>query len=177
MVCATDGAGWTFGDEPIFIRLDSRPGGIEAALNAILVALHRRAPADRLSVPPSQIGPLEALVLELTDLGIREIQPGVPRPSATARLSYRPADPKRPPVASPDTWTLVAPLGPIETEELRWYLEKYAVWPEWHEDKPRASLNQRVSIAVHAQKSACSALFLGVTVLADLLLREAPGLG
>jgi hypothetical protein len=24
---------------------------------------------------------------------------------------------------------LVAPLGPIEAEELRWYLEKYAVWP------------------------------------------------
>jgi len=39
------------GYEPIYIRLDGRPGGIESALNAILVALHRRAPADRLPDP------------------------------------------------------------------------------------------------------------------------------
>jgi hypothetical protein len=27
------------------------------------------------------------------------------------------------------SWPFVAPLGPIEAEDLRWYLEKYAVWP------------------------------------------------
>jgi len=48
---------------------------------------------------------------------------------------------------------------------------------EWRKDKPRAYLNQLVTVAIQDQKSAFSALFLGVTVLADLLLREAPGLG
>ncbi|MBV5275459.1 MAG: hypothetical protein JZU52_18075, partial [Lamprocystis purpurea] len=47
---------------------------------------------------------------------------------------------------------------------------------EWRKDKPRAYLNQLVTVAIQDQKSAFSALFLGVTVLADLLLREAPGL-
>jgi hypothetical protein len=27
------------------------------------------------------------------------------------------------------SWLFVAPLGPIEAEELRWYLEKFAIWP------------------------------------------------
>lgn len=26
-------------------------------------------------------------------------------------------------------WNFTAPLGPIELEELRWYLEQYAIWP------------------------------------------------
>ncbi|WP_295450483.1 tetratricopeptide repeat protein [uncultured Thiodictyon sp.] len=118
-----------FGDEPIYVGIDNRPNGIESALNAMLVALHWRAPTDRLPMPRPQTGPLEELVLELTGLGVQEVQPGVPRPSATARLIYRPADPTRPPIPSADTWPLIAPLGPIETEDLRWYLEKYAVWP------------------------------------------------
>ena len=32
-------------------------------------------------------------------------------------------------VASAQTWRFIAPIGPIEAEELRWYLEKYAIWP------------------------------------------------
>jgi len=180
-----------FGHEPIYIRLDSRPGGIESALNAILVALHRRAPADRLPVPRPQTGPLEELVLELTDLGFDESEPGVRRASATARLIYEPAGrdaradareagggkvrtadptaaraatatpmvrtadptgaapsrrvrcadqtpPDQTPIAASATWRLIAPLGPIETEELCWYLEKYAVWPStYFQDRAR----------------------------------------
>ena len=51
------------------------------------------------------------------------------RASARARLVYEPATPGQPDVHSAQNWRLVAPIGPIEAEDLRWYLEKYAVWP------------------------------------------------
>lgn len=31
--------------------------------------------------------------------------------------------------SSVQSWRFIAPIGPIEAEELRWYLEKYAIWP------------------------------------------------
>jgi hypothetical protein len=51
------------------------------------------------------------------------------RPTARVRLLYQPATPGQRPVASAQTWRFKAPLGPIEAEELHWYLEKYAIWP------------------------------------------------
>ena len=71
---------------------------------------------------------MEELVLELTDLKFHE-QDGVRRASARARLVYEPATPGQPEVHSAQSWRLIAPIGPIEAEELRWYLEKYAIWP------------------------------------------------
>src|SRR5207237_141029 len=72
--------------------------------------------------------PLEELVLELTDLKFNE-QDGKRRASARARLVYEPATPGQPHVHSAQTWRFIASIGPIEAEELRWYLEKYAIWP------------------------------------------------
>ena len=117
-----------FGYEPIFIPLSSAAGGVEAALNAILVALGKGLPADLPVVPQPKAEPLEELVLELTDLKFSE-QDGVRRASARARLVYEPATPVQPHVHSAQSWRFVAPLGPIEAGELRWYLEKYAIWP------------------------------------------------
>jgi len=28
-----------------------------------------------------------------------------------------------------ERFTFTAPLGPIETDDLRWYLERYHIWP------------------------------------------------
>lgn len=117
-----------FGDEPIYIPVSSDAGGVEAAMNAILVALGKRDPADVHATPQPKAQPLEELVLELTDLKFHE-QDGVRRPSARARLVYEPATPGQPHVHSAQSWRLVAPIGPIEAQELSWYLEKYAVWP------------------------------------------------
>jgi tetratricopeptide (TPR) repeat protein len=117
-----------FGEEPIYIPVSSDAGGVEAAMNAILVALGQRLPADVPATPQSKAEPLEELVLELTDLTFHE-QDGVRRASARARLVYEPATPGQPDVYSVQNWRFVAPIGPIEAEELRWYLEKYAVWP------------------------------------------------
>ncbi|WP_292994356.1 TIR domain-containing protein [Nitrosomonas sp.] len=117
-----------FATEPLYISVSSEAGGIEAAMDAVLVALKRRSPADVSSTPQPKAEPLEELVLELTDLKIQE-QDGKRRASARARLIYEPATPGQREVISAQQWRFVAPIGPIEVEELRWYLEKYAIWP------------------------------------------------
>ena len=117
-----------FDGEPLYVPVQGGAGGVEAAMNAILVALGRRLPTD--VAPTRQPGaePLEELVLELTDFKFHE-QDGVRRASARARLVYEPATPGQREVASDKSWRFIAPIGPIETAELRWYLEKYAIWP------------------------------------------------
>ena len=117
-----------FGEEPIYIPVSSDAGGVEAAMNAILVALGKRDPADVAPMPQPKAEPLEELVLELTDLKFQE-QDGKRRATARARLVYEPATPGQREVASAQSWRLVAPIGPIEAGELTWYLEQYAVWP------------------------------------------------
>jgi tetratricopeptide (TPR) repeat protein len=117
-----------FGEEPAYIPLSSGAGGIEAAINPILVALGKRDPADVPALPQPQAEPLEELVLELTDLQFQE-RDGVRRATARARLIYEAATPGQPKVYSAQSWRLVAPTGPLEAGDLRWYLEQYAIWP------------------------------------------------
>lgn len=117
-----------FGDEPLHIPVRSAAGGVEEAMNAILVAIGKRLPSEAPATVQPKPEPLEELVLELTDLKFHE-QDGVRRASARARLVYEPATLGQPEVRSAQSWRLVAPMGPIEAEELRWYLEKYAIWP------------------------------------------------
>ena len=117
-----------FGEEPIYISVSSGAGGVEEAMNELLVALGERLAADVPATPQPEAEPLEDLVLELSDMEFHE-EDGVRRASARARLVYEPATPGQPEVASTQRWRLVAPIGPIEAQELRWYLEKYAIWP------------------------------------------------
>jgi tetratricopeptide (TPR) repeat protein len=117
-----------FGEETVYIPLSSDAGGIEAAIDPILVALGKRDPADVPALPQPQAEPLEELVLELSDLQFQE-RDGVRRATARARLIYEPATPGQPKVYSAQSWRLVAPIGPLEAGELRWYLEQYAIWP------------------------------------------------
>src|SRR5215216_4221078 len=117
-----------FGEEPVYIPVSSDAGGVEAAINALLIAVGERLPADVPVAVQPKAEPLEELVLELTDLKFQEYE-GVPRASARARLVYEPATPGQREVASAQPWRLIAPIGPIEAERLHWYLEKYAIWP------------------------------------------------
>ncbi|HRF05167.1 MAG TPA: tetratricopeptide repeat protein [Accumulibacter sp.] len=126
-----------FGEEPIYIPVSSDAGGVDAAMDAILVALGRRLPADVAATPQPRAEPLEELVLVLSDLKFQESD-GVRRASARARLVYEPATAGQREVGSAQSWRLVAPMGPIEADELRWYLEKYAVWPShYFQDRAR----------------------------------------
>ena len=117
-----------FAEEPIYIPVSSDAGGVEAAMNAILVALGKRLASDVAATPQPKAESLEDLLLELTDLKFHE-QDGIRRASARARLVYEPAAEGQREVKSEEQWRFIAPIGPIEAEELRWYLEKYAIWP------------------------------------------------
>ncbi len=126
-----------FGEELIYVPVSS--DDIYAALHPILVALGIRLPTDAEPTLQPTAEPLEDLVLELTDLTFHE-QDGVRRASARARLVYEPAAQGQRAVASERSWRFIVPegFGPIETEDLRWYLEKYAVWPsEYFRDRAR----------------------------------------
>ena len=126
-----------FGDEPLYIPVSPAHGGTEAALNAILVATGKRMLADISWEPQPRLKPVEELVLELTDLQFHE-EYSVRRASARVRLVYTPAASEKREIASERSWRFVAPLGPIEFEELRWYLEKYAIWPsDYFRDRAR----------------------------------------
>ncbi|MBC7730170.1 MAG: toll/interleukin-1 receptor domain-containing protein, partial [Microbacteriaceae bacterium] len=121
-----------FGDEPVYIPVSSEAGGVEAAMNALLVALGQRkaadVAADMAANPQPPAAALEELVLALSDFRFIE-HDGARRASARARLVYEPATRGQESVHSVQHWRLIAPLGPIEVAELRWYLEKFAVWP------------------------------------------------
>lgn len=126
-----------FDEEPVCVSVSSAPGGVAAAIDPLLVALGKRVPADAGATPQPRAEPVEELVLELTDLKFQDHE-GVRRATARARLVYEPATAGQPEVASAQPWRLVAPLGPIEADDLRWYLEKYAIWPGgWFRERAR----------------------------------------
>ena len=126
-----------FGTEPTYIPVSGGADGAEAAVDPILVALGKRKPHDVDPTPQPKADPLEELVLELNGFKFHE-QDGVRRASAEARLIYEPATPGQSPLRSTQSWSFVAPIGPIEAEELRWYLEKFAIWPsDYFRDRAR----------------------------------------
>jgi len=131
-----------FSEEPVYIPLSGED--IDAALDALLAALGKLDPADLAPTPQPKAEPLEELVLRLADLKLYE-QDGLRRAQATARLVYEPANPGRREVVSEKSWRFTAPLGPIEADELRWYLEKYAIWPSRHFEERARRVEQNLA--------------------------------
>jgi len=117
----------SFGSEPTYLTASSAPGGIEAAINHLLVALRLRLPTDLAHTPQPKAEPMEELVLHLTNLRFEDIG-DKRRAVASARLVYHPAAPGRREVSSAQNWKFAVPES-IDSEELRWYLEKYYLWP------------------------------------------------
>ncbi len=105
------------------------PTASPAPCRQLRAALGLEKPSRPEPNPQPAPKPLEELVLELTDLGIQVADNNVRRPRARARLVYHPADPARPAIYSQADWRLIAPMGPIEAEELAWYLERWPIWP------------------------------------------------
>ena len=116
-----------FEEEPTYIPVSSGPGGATTAIHDILVALGLRLPTERPPVGQPRPEPVEELVLKLSDLRFHE-EDGKRRAAGNAQLIYEPATSSQRAVES-GRWRFNAPFGPIEAEELSWYLERWPVWP------------------------------------------------
>ncbi|HEV3470743.1 MAG TPA: TIR domain-containing protein [Pyrinomonadaceae bacterium] len=119
--------GMWFEKEPVAVSVETGPGRLAAALPALLAALGERLPDERRPPRPVASRPVAELRLELTDARV-ETGGGKRRAAATASLIYEPPDAAARDVRS-RRFTFTAPLGPIEAEDLRWYLESYHLWP------------------------------------------------
>ena len=116
-----------FDEVPLGVKVELKTGGVNEAMPDILAALGERLPTDHQPAPKAVSQPLEELALELIDPRIETID-GKRRAMATATVIYEPSGPGSRAVRS-KRFTFTAPLGPIETDELSWYLEKYYLWP------------------------------------------------
>jgi hypothetical protein len=75
-----------FKKEPVGIKIQIGPGGISEAMPQILAALGERLPDDIQPMLRPQTGPMEELLLELTDPCIIK-KGGIRRAQATAKLT------------------------------------------------------------------------------------------
>src|SRR5205823_2260837 len=82
------GAGLWFDEEPVGIKVTVGPGGIEQARPALFAALGEQLPDDLQPPEVREAVPVADLILELTDLEVREPQPGVRRAAAKAVLLF-----------------------------------------------------------------------------------------
>ncbi len=115
-----------FDEPPIHVAIAR--SALDAAPHDILVALCRRLPSDPEPPPQAPAEAVEELLLELTDPRLVTHADGRRRARARARLVHVPATPGQREVHSA-RFALEAPLGVIAADDLRWYLEDYAVWP------------------------------------------------
>jgi nucleotide-binding universal stress UspA family protein len=107
-----------------FVRAGTN--GLSEAIPAIYAALGEELPNDLQPGEPVQVEPVEELLLELRNPQIVESD-GIRRATATAELTYIPADGSR--QITSRQYRFTAPLGPVELEEMRWYIERYYQWP------------------------------------------------
>jgi tetratricopeptide (TPR) repeat protein len=116
-----------FDNEPVAVTVHMGVGGIGEMLPALLAALGERLPDDQQPFVDIVPQPIEELILKLSDLQFVE-EEGIRRARAIAQLVYQPADKAARSVES-RRFVFTAPLGLIDAEEVRWYLEEYFVWP------------------------------------------------
>jgi tetratricopeptide (TPR) repeat protein len=117
-----------FEEGPVGIKIQLGPGGISEAMPQIFAALGERLPDDIRPMLSPHKEPLDELLLVLTDPCIVE-KGGTRRARATAELAYIPGEKGKLEVKSKERFMFTAPIGPIESEELTWYLERYYTWP------------------------------------------------
>jgi hypothetical protein len=99
---------------------------LDDAFPRILAALGERLPEDHEKAPDPDSPPVAELILRLSDAMIATFD-GKTRARAIATLVYEPSD-SLPKIES-QRYFFTAPQGPIEADDLRWYLEEYFRWP------------------------------------------------
>ena len=112
--------------EPLYIFVEDTPTGLSDAIPRILTALGQQLPEDYEHAQAVPAGSVAELILELIDPQI-ETKDSLRRATATAELTYHPADGGR--AIGSRRYKITAPLGPVELDEIRWYIEKYHQWP------------------------------------------------
>jgi tetratricopeptide (TPR) repeat protein len=117
-----------FDEEPLGIPVELETGAVSEALPQILAALGEQLPDDNKQAPEPEARLVAELKLKLKGGRIEEVGERKWRVVATAQLVYDPADSARPEAESAE-FKFTAPLGPIESDDLRWYLEEYYRWP------------------------------------------------
>ncbi len=115
-----------FPTEPLHIFVKDKPTSLSEAMPKIFAALGQQLPEDWESAKMVQAEPVEELILKLTDPLVKD-KDGVRRAEATAELTYNPADKSR--AITSRRYKFKAPLGPLELEDIRWYIESYFRWP------------------------------------------------
>lgn len=149
--------GTWFGDEPLGVSVELTPDGLDVALPDILAALGEQEPNDPALKQDVATQPVAELLLELTDPTLK-LEAGKQRVAAMAVLTYTPADHPTIPAVESRRFRFTAPLGPIEAEELRWYLERYYLLP-WGLFAERA---ERVTQQLPAWGQALYTAILGI---------------
>ena len=117
-----------FEREPVAVPIALGAGELALALPRLLAALGRELPSDAEPSPEAAAERVDELLLELRDPWRVEIEGGVMRAQAIASLRLQPADPHLRAIES-RRYPVTAPLGPVELNDLRWYLEEFALWP------------------------------------------------
>ena len=115
-----------FGEEPLAIVVKPDKPGLEKKLPAILAALGHRLPDSQPPEPPPPETPVDELTLTLSRPSIFT-EGGLRRGRADARLVFEPAKGGRRLESEP--FDFISPLGPIEADELKKYIEEYPRYP------------------------------------------------
>jgi tetratricopeptide (TPR) repeat protein len=117
-----------FDEEPVGITVEVRTGAVSEALPKIFAALGEQLPDDTQTAAEPDARLVAEIKLKLKGASIEQVGEGKWRVRATAQLIYDPADSARPEAESRE-FIFTAPLGPIESDDLRWYMEEYYRWP------------------------------------------------
>jgi hypothetical protein len=112
-------------NERIFIEFKPEQRGMMDVLVNIMVALKEQMPYEPDQI--QEIKPTDDLILELKDPEMK-LEGEKRLLSASAVLKFDPADVQADQIES-KRFKFSAPIGPIEKEDLRWYLEKFSIWP------------------------------------------------
>lgn len=119
-----------FDEAPVAEKIETDVGKLDEALPHILAALGQRAPDHDLA-KEQEVGnkPVAELLLALSRPTLTQDKDGKEQLSAEAELKFIPADSPIEPGVISNPFRFIAPIGQIEQDEIRWYLEEYFRWP------------------------------------------------
>ncbi len=121
--------GLWFKEEPVGVPIQLEPGQLQENIADILAALGERQPDDASTPPEVSTKPVAELLLQLEEPKLTQQEDGTFQLSCKAKLEYIPTDSQAQPSVKSKPFRFISPIGQIEQDDLRWYLERYHSWP------------------------------------------------